>query len=138
MSAFNDLAGVPSSANRFTLTDVLRGEWGFKGMVVSDWDSVAQLLDHGIAADGKEAARRGFTAWKNSSSKRRSIFSPSARMVANPSSQRISCTRVLWISVVAPHRTALTSGATCSCPITFTVLFPWRETGQRSAIGSSR
>jgi beta-glucosidase len=62
MSAFNDLNGVPSSANPFTLTTVLRGEWGFDGFVVSDWDSVAQLIPHGIAADGREAARRGLTA----------------------------------------------------------------------------
>jgi beta-glucosidase len=62
MSAFNDLNGVPSSANSFTLTDVLRGEWKFPGFVVSDWDSVAQLIQHGVAADGAEAARRGLTA----------------------------------------------------------------------------
>ena len=62
MSAFNDLNGVPSSANPFTLTSVLRGEWGFDGFVVSDWDSVAQLIPHGIAADGREAARRALTA----------------------------------------------------------------------------
>ncbi|MBI3565859.1 MAG: beta-glucosidase BglX, partial [Elusimicrobia bacterium] len=62
MSAFNDLDGVPASANKWTLTDVLRGEFGFRGFVVSDWDSVAQLIDHGVAADGAEAARRGLTA----------------------------------------------------------------------------
>jgi len=62
MSAFNDLDGVPSSANRFTLTDVLRGEWGFAGLVVSDWDAVSQLIPHGIAADGAEAARKALTA----------------------------------------------------------------------------
>jgi beta-glucosidase len=62
MSAFNDLNGVPSSANPFTLTRVLRGEWGFSGFVVSDWDSVSQLIPHGIAADGAEAARRALTA----------------------------------------------------------------------------
>lgn len=62
MSAFNDLDGVPASANKWTLTDVLRGEFGFKGFVVSDWDSVAQLIDHGIASGGAEAARRGLSA----------------------------------------------------------------------------
>ena len=62
MSAFNDLNGVPSSANPFTLSQVLRGEWGFRGFVVSDWDSVAQLIPHGIAADGAEAARRALGA----------------------------------------------------------------------------
>lgn len=57
MSAFNDLNGIPASANPFTLTDVLRNEWGFKGFVVSDWNSIGELLNHGIAADGEEAAR---------------------------------------------------------------------------------
>ena len=56
MSAFNDLNGVPTSANPFTLTDVLRKEWKFDGLVVSDWESVGQLLDHRVAADGAEAA----------------------------------------------------------------------------------
>ncbi len=62
MSAFNDIAGVPASANAFTLSQVLRGEWGFRGFVVSDWDAVSQLIDHGIADDGREAARRALTA----------------------------------------------------------------------------
>ncbi|MDE2143215.1 MAG: glycoside hydrolase family 3 C-terminal domain-containing protein [Elusimicrobia bacterium] len=62
MSAFNDLDGIPSSANRFTLTDVLRGEFGFRGFVVSDWDAVSQLIPHGIAADGADAARLALNA----------------------------------------------------------------------------
>jgi beta-glucosidase len=62
MSAFNSLNGVPSSANPFTLTQVLRKEWGFKGMVVSDWNSIGELVAHGIAADGATAARKAFLA----------------------------------------------------------------------------
>jgi len=62
MSAFNDLNGVPSSANPYTLTRVLRGEFGFRGFVVSDWDSVSQLIAHGIAADGADAARQALNA----------------------------------------------------------------------------
>ncbi|HZB46820.1 MAG TPA: beta-glucosidase BglX, partial [Pyrinomonadaceae bacterium] len=57
MSAFNDLNGVPTSGNRFTLTKVLRGEWGFDGFVVSDYTSVTEMIAHGYAADGAEAAR---------------------------------------------------------------------------------
>lgn len=49
MSAFNDLNGIPASANYFTLRDVLKGEWGFQGFVVSDWGSIAELINHGIA-----------------------------------------------------------------------------------------
>jgi beta-glucosidase len=62
MSAFNVLNGVPASANPFTLTQVLRDEWKFPGMVVSDWTSLGELIPHGIANDGKTAARKALTA----------------------------------------------------------------------------
>ncbi|HXM11281.1 MAG TPA: glycoside hydrolase family 3 N-terminal domain-containing protein [Terriglobales bacterium] len=62
MSAFNSLNGVPSSANPFTLTQILRKEWGFKGMVVSDWSSIGELVAHGIAVDDAAAARKAFLA----------------------------------------------------------------------------
>ncbi len=62
MSAFNDLNGVPSSANPFTLTKVLRDEWKFDGFVVSDYESVRELLNHGVAADESEAARQALNA----------------------------------------------------------------------------
>ena len=62
MSAFNDIDGTPASANPFTLTTVLRGEWKFDGLVVSDYTSVLELLKHGIAADEAEAARKALTA----------------------------------------------------------------------------
>src|ERR1700678_3038529 len=62
MSAFNSLNGVPSSANPFTLTEVLRKEWGFKGMVVSDWSSIGELVAHGIAIDDAAAARKALLA----------------------------------------------------------------------------
>ena len=60
MSAFNSLNGIPSSANPFTLKQVLRKEWGFRGIVDSDWTSVAELIPHGIANDGATAARKAF------------------------------------------------------------------------------
>jgi beta-glucosidase len=62
MSAFNDLNGVPTSANPFTLTTVLRGEWKFDGIVVSDYESVRELMNHALAADEREAARAALTA----------------------------------------------------------------------------
>lgn len=62
MAAFNDLNGVPASANKFLMTDVLRKEWGFDGFVVSDWTSIRELLPHGIAADEPEAALLAFNA----------------------------------------------------------------------------
>jgi len=57
MSAFNDLNGVPTSGNKWLLTDLLRGEWGFAGFVVSDYTSEEELIAHGYAADGRDAAR---------------------------------------------------------------------------------
>ena len=62
MSAFNDLNGTPASANRFTLTEVLRNEWGFRGFVVSDWRAIAELMVHGIAATPAQAAERALHA----------------------------------------------------------------------------
>jgi len=61
MSAFNSLNGVPASANPFTLKEVLRKEWHFPGLVVSDWTSLGELIPHGIANDGETAAWRAFT-----------------------------------------------------------------------------
>lgn len=62
MTAFNDLNGVPASANSFTLTTVLRGEWKFDGLVVSDYTAVQELMQHGIATNEKEAARLALNA----------------------------------------------------------------------------
>lgn len=59
MSAFNDLNGVPTSANEFTIRQILRDEWGFEGFVVSDWGSVPELINHGYATDNKDAAAKG-------------------------------------------------------------------------------
>lgn len=62
MSAFNTISGVPASANDFTLNQVLRREWNFRGFVVSDWGSVGELMNHGVANDLATAARKGFLA----------------------------------------------------------------------------
>jgi beta-glucosidase len=62
MSAFNDLDGVPASANPFTLKQVLRHEWKFDGLVVSDYTSVEELIRHGVAADGAAAASAALNA----------------------------------------------------------------------------
>lgn len=56
MAAFNDLNGVPATANEFLMRQVLREEWGFSGFVVSDWNSIPELVNHGIAEDDVRAA----------------------------------------------------------------------------------
>ena len=62
MSAFNAINGVPASANPFTLQQVLRKEWGFRGVVDSDWEAIGELIPHGLANDGPTAVRKGFLA----------------------------------------------------------------------------
>ncbi|QXQ05554.1 glycoside hydrolase family 3 C-terminal domain-containing protein [Sphingosinicellaceae bacterium] len=62
MAAFNDVAGVPATANRWLLSDVLRGEWNFTGLVVSDYTGDEELIAHGVAADGRDAARLAILA----------------------------------------------------------------------------
>ncbi|MGH9529024.1 MAG: glycoside hydrolase family 3 N-terminal domain-containing protein, partial [Terriglobales bacterium] len=62
MAGFEDLNGVPATANHHTLTVILRGEWGFNGFVVSDYTSVHELIAHGIARDSSEAVRKAISA----------------------------------------------------------------------------
>ncbi|CAL4867010.1 Beta-hexosaminidase [Asticcacaulis sp. MM231] len=62
MSAFNDIGGVPSTGNRRLLSGILRGEMGFKGFVVSDFTSEEELIAHGFATDGRDAAKKAILA----------------------------------------------------------------------------
>jgi len=55
MASFKEIAGVPSHANRHLLTDILRNEWKYDGMVVSDWTGILELINHGVAADSAHA-----------------------------------------------------------------------------------
>ena len=57
MSSFNDVNGVPATANKWLLTDVLRGEWGFDGFTVSDYTSVGELTEHGLGTLAEVSAR---------------------------------------------------------------------------------
>ena len=65
MSSFNDFYGVPASGNKWLLYDLLRKELGFRGFVVSDWNAVHEMIIHGVAADGKEAAELALKAHLN-------------------------------------------------------------------------
>jgi len=62
MTSFNDNDGVPSTGNSFILREVLRKEWGFKGFVVTDWASATEMINHGFAADPKDAAMKAVNA----------------------------------------------------------------------------
>ncbi|OOV20617.1 glycoside hydrolase family 3 N-terminal domain-containing protein [Flavobacterium sp. LM4] len=62
MSSFNDLNGIPASGNRFLLQKILREEWKYDGFVVSDWNSVTEMIPHGYASDEKEAALKSASA----------------------------------------------------------------------------
>jgi beta-glucosidase len=57
MNAFNVWNGIPSTGNSFLQRDILKGKWDFEGFVVSDWGSITEMITHGYAKDGKEAAR---------------------------------------------------------------------------------
>ena len=57
MNSFNDLNGVPATGSSFLQRKILKGDWGFKGIVVSDWGSVSEMVNHGYATDLKDAAR---------------------------------------------------------------------------------
>ena len=62
MCSFNDINGIPSSGNRHLLTDIFRGEWGFDGLMVSDWASIQQMIPHGYSEDLRQAAVQAVNA----------------------------------------------------------------------------
>lgn len=62
MTSFNDNDGVPSTANSFVLKDVLRKEWKYDGIVVTDWASALEMVNHGFCTDGKDAAEKSVNA----------------------------------------------------------------------------
>ena len=62
MNAFNEFEGVPSSANTYLVTDILRDQWDYSGVVVSDWDSFGAMVTSGVAVDDAEAAEMSLEA----------------------------------------------------------------------------
>jgi beta-glucosidase len=62
MASFNEISGVPSTGNHWLMTDLLRGEWGFRGFVVSDYTGDEEMIAHGFAKDRRDAARIAFLA----------------------------------------------------------------------------
>ncbi|SEW19760.1 beta-glucosidase [Chryseobacterium wanjuense] len=62
MNSFNDINGVPATANKYILRDLLKGKWNYKGFVVSDWGSIGEMVPHGYAKDNKDAAEKAINA----------------------------------------------------------------------------
>jgi len=58
MNSFNDISGIPATANKYIQRDLLKGKWNYKGFVVSDWGSIGEMVPHGYAKDANEAAER--------------------------------------------------------------------------------
>jgi beta-glucosidase len=62
MNSFNEIGGVPATGSTYLVQDILKGEWGFNGFVVSDWGSIGEMVPHGFAADNKHAAQLAIVA----------------------------------------------------------------------------
>ncbi len=62
MTSFNDINGVPATANKYLQRDILKGKWGFTGFVVSDWGSIGEMINHGNVKNEYEASLAAFTA----------------------------------------------------------------------------
>lgn len=62
MNSFNDLNGIPATANRYLQRDILKGKWKFSGFVVSDWGSIGEMIAHGYSADAAAAAKAAILA----------------------------------------------------------------------------
>ncbi len=62
MNSFNDINGIPATANKYILREKLKGEWNFSGFVVSDWGSIGEMIAHGYASDGADAALKAVMA----------------------------------------------------------------------------
>ncbi len=62
MNSFNDLNGIPATGSRYLQREILKQQWKFKGFVVSDWGSIGEMVNHGYAKDGADAAYKAITA----------------------------------------------------------------------------
>jgi len=83
MNSFNDINGVPATANAYLQRDILKGKWNFKGFVVSDWNSVGELVDHGYAKNKYEAAQAAIIAGSDMDMEGQSYLPNLAKLVAD-------------------------------------------------------
>ncbi|MDN3658065.1 glycoside hydrolase family 3 N-terminal domain-containing protein [Ferruginibacter paludis] len=81
MNSFNDLNGVPASGNAYLQRTILKGQWGFKGFVVSDWGSIGEMINHGFVKDNYEAAMAAANAGSDMDMESRSYIQNLAKLV---------------------------------------------------------
>src|SRR5215470_7098883 len=83
MNSFNDLNGIPATGNKHLQRDILKGQWNFKGFVVSDWGSIGEMINHGFAKNGYEAALEAVTAGSDMDMESRSYINNLSKLVKN-------------------------------------------------------
>jgi beta-glucosidase len=81
MNSFNDINGIPSTGNKYLQRDILKGKWKFDGFVVSDWGSIGEMINHGTAKNGYEAALSSITAGCDMDMESRSYINNLAQLV---------------------------------------------------------
>ena len=83
MNSFNDLNGIPATANHYLQHEILKDKWGFKGFVVSDWGSIGEMINHGYVKDNYEAAEAAINAGNDMDMESRSYIKNLAKLVAD-------------------------------------------------------
>jgi len=83
MNSFNDLNGIPATGSSYLQRDILKGQWGFKGFVVSDWGSIGEMIQHGYAKDNYQAAELALKAGSDMDMESRSYINNLAKLVAD-------------------------------------------------------
>jgi beta-glucosidase len=81
MNSFNDLNGIPATGNSYLQRNILKGQWNFKGFVVSDWGSIGEMINHGYAKDNYDAALKAVTAGSDMDMESRSYIRNLAKLV---------------------------------------------------------
>lgn len=82
MASFNEIGGIPASGSKYLLTDILRDEWNFKGFVVSDWNSIGEMINHGFASNLKHAGEISINAGLDMDMESRSYLTHLKELVA--------------------------------------------------------
>lgn len=81
MNSFNDINGIPATGNSYIQRDILKGKWGFKGFVVSDWGSIGEMIQHGYVKDSYEAAEAAIKAGSDMDMESRSYINNLSKLV---------------------------------------------------------